>query len=71
MNKIKTIGIFAHVDAGKTTLTEQLLYNVGAIKKAGRVDNGNTQTDSDENRERTRHIYFIPCRLHTTIKTRL
>ncbi len=43
---IKNIGIFAHVDAGKTTLTEQLLYQTGAIRKLGRVDHGDTQTDS-------------------------
>ncbi len=39
------IGIFAHVDAGKTTLTENLLYEAGAINTIGRVDNGNTVTD--------------------------
>lgn len=47
MNKIN-IGIVAHVDAGKTTVTEQLLYHSGVIKEAGRVDMGNTQTDSME-----------------------
>lgn len=33
-------GIVAHVDAGKTTLTEALMYETGAIRKLGRVDNG-------------------------------
>jgi ribosomal protection tetracycline resistance protein len=47
LNKIN-IGIVAHVDAGKTTVTENLLYLGGAIKKIGRVDDGNTQTDSME-----------------------
>lgn len=47
MNKIN-IGIVAHVDAGKTTVTENLLYLGGVIKEIGRVDNGNTQTDSME-----------------------
>lgn len=41
----ETIGIFAHVDAGKTTLSEMLLYKSGAIRSAGRVDNGNTLMD--------------------------
>ena len=42
------IGIVAHVDAGKTTLTENILYLGGAIPKVGRVDSGSTQTDSME-----------------------
>lgn len=40
------IGILAHVDAGKTTLTESLLYTSGAIKELGSVDKGTTRTDS-------------------------
>src|ERR671924_1921230 len=40
------LGILAHVDAGKTSLTERLLYNAGVIDKIGRVDDGNTQTDT-------------------------
>src|SRR5437870_11299169 len=40
------LGILAHVDAGKTSLTERLLYAAGVIVELGRVDDGNTQTDS-------------------------
>src|SRR5712691_5813353 len=40
------LGILAHVDAGKTSLTERLLYAAGVIDEMGRVDDGNTQTDS-------------------------
>src|SRR5437762_2498049 len=40
------LGILAHVDAGKTSLTERLLYAAGVIDEIGRVDDGNTQTDS-------------------------
>ncbi|HEV8562442.1 MAG TPA: GTP-binding protein, partial [Actinophytocola sp.] len=40
------LGIVAHVDAGKTSLTEHLLYAAGAIERRGRVDDGSTQTDS-------------------------
>src|SRR5918995_5609307 len=42
------LGILAHVDAGKTTLTERLLYTAGAISKIGSVDKGTTQTDTLE-----------------------
>jgi len=44
--KTINIGILAHVDAGKTTLTESLLYTSGAIKELGSVDKGTTKTDS-------------------------
>jgi ribosomal protection tetracycline resistance protein len=40
------LGILAHVDAGKTTLTERLLYEAGVIAELGSVDAGTTQTDS-------------------------
>jgi small GTP-binding protein len=39
------LGLVAHVDAGKTTLTERLLFNAGVIGEIGRVDDGNTTTD--------------------------
>jgi ribosomal protection tetracycline resistance protein len=40
------LGILAHVDAGKTSLTERLLFAAGVIDHVGRVDDGSTQTDS-------------------------
>jgi len=40
------LGILAHVDAGKTSLTERLLFAAGVIDKLGRVDDGSTQTDT-------------------------
>lgn len=50
-----TIGILAHVDAGKTTLSESLLYKTGVIRKPGRVDHGNAFLDTDA-QERARGI---------------
>ncbi|MDD6050317.1 MAG: TetM/TetW/TetO/TetS family tetracycline resistance ribosomal protection protein, partial [Clostridiales bacterium] len=43
---MRNIGIFAHVDAGKTTLSEQLLMHSGAIRRAGSVDEGTAHTDN-------------------------
>ena len=42
------LGILAHVDAGKTTLSESLLYLSGEIRKLGRVDHKNTFLDHNE-----------------------
>jgi ribosomal protection tetracycline resistance protein len=42
------LGIVAHVDAGKTSLTERLLYDAGVIDEIGSVDDGSTQTDSSD-----------------------
>ena len=47
LEKIRNIGIIAHVDAGKTTTTERILYFGGSKHKAGDVDEGNTTTDFD------------------------
>jgi len=49
------MGILAHVDAGKTTLSESILYTSGAVRKVGRVDHGDTFFDTD-NIERERGI---------------
>src|SRR6186997_3076064 len=44
--RLLNLGILAHVDAGKTSLTERLLYAAGVIDEVGSVDDGYTQTDS-------------------------
>jgi ribosomal protection tetracycline resistance protein len=46
LRRTLNLGILAHVDAGKTTLTERLLYAAGVIEEIGSVDAGTTQTDS-------------------------
>lgn len=43
-----TIGILAHVDAGKTTLSESILFHTGVVKKRGRVDHGDAFLDTDK-----------------------
>ncbi len=56
--------LMAHVDAGKTTLSEDMLYLSGSLRKAGRVDNGDTFLDTDSlERERGITIYSKTARL--------
>ena len=60
-NRVLNIGIFAHVDAGKTTITENLLFQCGVLRQTGRVDKGNTCTDTMiQERERGISIQAAP-----------
>src|SRR5438105_1160972 len=55
---VRNIGVIAHIDAGKTTTTEHLLYYAGVKHKLGGVDEGTTETDYDpEEQERGITIY--------------
>jgi len=58
LDHIRNIGIIAHIDAGKTTTTERILYYTGRTYKLGNVDEGTTVTDWME-QERERGITIV------------
>lgn len=68
-----TIGITAHVDSGKTTLAEAILYKTGQLRSLGRVDNGSSSLDTDSiERDRGITIFshqaeFTVCDTHFTL----
>src|SRR3989344_2536747 len=64
MEKIRNMGIIAHIDAGKTTTTERILFESGKTYKYGSVDEGNTVTDWME-QERERGITIVSAAITT------
>lgn len=61
LSKIRNIGVIAHIDAGKTTTTEHLLYYAGAVHRLGAVDSGNTTTDYDEEEQERGITIYSAC----------
>jgi len=64
LDKIRNIGIIAHIDAGKTTTTERILYETGKTYKQGSVDDGTTVTDWMA-QERERGITIVSAAITT------
>ncbi|WP_034269920.1 elongation factor G [Actinospica robiniae] len=68
LSAVRNLGILAHVDAGKTTVTERMLYAAGAVHKRGEVHEGTTVTDFDP-QERSRGITIfaaaVSCGWHS------
>src|SRR5436853_6384937 len=61
LGKIRNIGVIAHIDAGKTTTTEHLLYYSGATHHLGAVDKGNTVADWDEEEQERGITIYSAC----------
>src|SRR5438876_11839691 len=61
LDKIRNLGVIAHIDAGKTTTTEHLLYYAGAKHKLGEVDKGTTETDYDPEEQQRGITIYSAC----------
>ncbi len=61
LSKIRNIGIIAHIDAGKTTTTDHVLYYAGAKHKLGEVDKGTTETDYDPEEQQRGITIYSAC----------
>ena len=61
LSKFRNMGVIAHIDAGKTTTTEHLLYYSGAKHKLGGVDEGTTETDYDPEEQQRGITIYSAC----------
>src|SRR5437868_12764408 len=64
LDRIRNMGIIAHIDAGKTTTTERILFYTGRTYKIGDIDEGNTTTDWME-QEKERGITIVSAAIKT------
>ena len=64
LDRIRNIGIIAHIDAGKTTTTERILFYTGVTYKIGDIDEGTTTTDWME-QEKERGITIVSAAITT------
>src|SRR5438132_5114894 len=61
LDKIRNLGVIAHIDAGKTTTTEHILYYAGEKHRLGEVDKGTTETDYDPEEQQRGITIYSAC----------
>jgi len=61
LKSIRNIGVIAHIDAGKTTVTERMLFFSGTLHRMGDVDKGTTETDFDEEEQQRGITIYSAC----------
>ena len=66
LEQLRNIGIIAHIDAGKTTLTERVLFYTGTTHRMGDVDKGNTVSDYLEEEQERGTVSYTHLRAHET-----